>query len=185
MNCSEFVGRFTDYHDGLVSAEGRAAMDGHVAGCGACRRYVDVVEKGAALLRALPSPELREDFGPRLQHRLYHVDDEGGLAVPTASGTTALTVLGMAILLTAVAWSPALRAGAPAVELEAIVVSRPPSRSPARPANALPVEYAAAVPLANMESGLWDDALLYEYSPLSQRYRRHGAVRRVSLERDR
>jgi anti-sigma factor RsiW len=100
------------------------AADEHLASCAECRRYMHVIERGLELLHALPAPEVRDDFVPRLQHRIYHVDQERSLRWHTSSGTTALAMAGMAILLTAVAWSPVLRSSAPTVELEPIVVSR-------------------------------------------------------------
>ncbi|HKJ01512.1 MAG TPA: zf-HC2 domain-containing protein, partial [Longimicrobiales bacterium] len=79
MTCTEFVDGFSEYHDGTASeAQIRRAED-HLASCPRCRRYREVVVQGAALLRSLPPPDVQEDFVPRLQHRLYHVDEEAAL----------------------------------------------------------------------------------------------------------
>jgi anti-sigma factor RsiW len=184
MYCSDFVARFTDYFDGLASSEEAEAIQSHSKECSSCRRYQAVFEKGASLLRALPEPELAEDFEPRLRHRLYHVADERVLADHSASGATALTVLGVAVLLTAVAWSPVLTENAPVVELAPIVVDRAPVSTRRRTAAQTSTSRPAPA-LAILERGLWDGARLYEYSPLSQRYRREGSMRQVGLERDR
>jgi anti-sigma factor RsiW len=138
MNCSEVVAHFTDYLDGVVSDVEAGVIAWHLEECSACRRYANVLEHGARVLRSLPEPELPEDFTPRLQHRLFHVDDERTIGPHGASGAPALTVLGIAVLLTAVAWSPTLYPGAPVVELPAIVVDRAPDRSPVRPVSASP-----------------------------------------------
>jgi anti-sigma factor RsiW len=184
MTCTEFVERFSDYHDGTATeAQGREIED-HMAGCRSCRRYRDVVARGAALLRSLPEPHVQEDFVPRLQHRLYHVDEEAALHRHTASGTNALAVLGVALVLTAVAWSPTFRQGAPVVELAPIVVNRPPV-SRVRPAafSALSTARSAG---AVRDSGLWDDAhtLLFEYSRLARRYGHGAAFRQAGLQED-
>ena len=184
MNCSEFVARFTDYVDGAAAPADMRAMEEHLGGCDSCRRYRTVVEHGAELLRSLPAPELREDFEPRLQHRLYHVQEVRVLSEAATSRTPALTVVGIAVLLTAVAWSPLLWTGAPVVELPPIVVDRAPSTLGVRPAAAerSPLRLRAVPAL---DQGLWDDTRLYEYTPLSRRYEGHLSTRQVGLAGDR
>ena len=179
MNCSDFLARFNDYLDGRAPPEGVALMEDHLRGCDSCRRYRKVLERGATVLRALPEPELREDFEPRLRHRLYHVDDERAVGA-LQSGAPALTVFGIAILLTALAWAPALRVGASDVLLEPIVVDRAPRRaSPLRPVSFAPPGAFSTKNPADLDDGLWDNTLLYEYSALSQRYSQRARVRRV------
>jgi len=185
MNCSDYVDALTDYLDGNVLEEDVHELEAHLESCTACNRYRAVVEKGAELLRALPEPELTEDFGPRLQHRLYHVDEETVL-YGAASATPAMTVVGMAFLLTAIAWSPTLWQGVPEVALEPIEVNRPFVELPVRSASAMPGRMPTRS-ASDFERGLWDDAhnLLYEYSPLSQRYRQRGRVRRALIDQER
>lgn len=185
MNCSDYVERFSDFLDGAAPADELRAFEAHLETCPHCRRYGEVVRRGSQVLRALPEPELTEDFGPRLQHRLYHVDDE--LVLANGSATPAMTVVGMALLLTAIAWSPTLLPDTPQVELAPIVVDEPPRTFPTRPVNAMPTGLPDDSPLSDLEGGLWDDAqsLMYEYSPLSQRYRQRASLRRTGLERDR
>lgn len=181
MSCSDFIERFSDYLDGSAPAEEAVALEGHLEQCAHCRRYRNVVEHGATVLRSLPSPQLREDFEPRLWHRLYHVDDERVLTAHQ-SGAPALTVLGIAILLTALAWAPVLRGGPPDVQLEPIVVDRAPRErtSPFRPVGLMPVGTFGTRTPAGIGVGLWDETLLYEYSALSQRYNQRARVLRVS-----
>ena len=181
MNCSDFIERFSDYLDGSTPAEEAVALEAHLEACEPCRRYRTVVEHGASLLRSLPSPQLREDFEPRLWHRLYHVDDERVLNAHQ-SGAPALTVLGIAILLTALAWAPVLGGGPRDVQLAPIVVDRAPRarESPYRPATFMPAGTFGAKSPAGFGVGLWDETIFYEYSALSQRYNQRPAVRRVS-----
>jgi anti-sigma factor RsiW len=186
MTCTEFVEGFSDYYDGTASQSDLEAADAHLAACDSCRRYHHVMTKGAELLRALPAPEVNEDFGPRLRHRLYHVDQEAVLRSQSSSGTTALAVVGMALLLSAIAWSPALRSTAPTVELDPIVVSRPPSPMRLRAARLYPVRFSSASPASSLEQGLWDDApgLLFHHSRLYQRYGQRAALHDAGLEQE-
>jgi anti-sigma factor RsiW len=163
MNCSDVVSRFTTYLDGEASPEDVRAIERHLEGCGECVRYKVVLEHGAKVLRSLPEPEVSEDFSPRLRHRLYHVDDERVLSAHATSGASALTVLGIAILLSAVAWSPTLLGGVPVVELAPIVVDREPQR------RGVPGMFSTTSD-QDVGEGLWANTLLYDYSPLSQRY---------------
>ena len=98
MNCSDVVARFTDYLDGESSPSEEAAIEEHLSRCDRCVRYRNVLVHGAELLRGLPEPQLRDDFEPRLKHRLFHVDDERTLSAHGASGTPAMTVLSIALL---------------------------------------------------------------------------------------
>ncbi len=142
-----------------------------MAECGKCTRYQEVVTRSVALLHAMPRAELAESFRPRLQHRLFHLD-EGGSVTRSGRGsaTPAVTVLGMAILLTAVAWSPKIGGRVPEVDLPAIVVSGPPRSEPL-----FELDAPGLTPVSSglFPGGLWADAedLLYEYSPMSERNR--------------
>jgi anti-sigma factor RsiW len=178
MNCTEVVSHFSDYLDGTASEADVAEIDRHLGECTTCVRYHNVLVHGTAVLRTLPEPELREDFVPRLRHRLYHVDDERTLHAHASSGAPAMTVLGIALLLTAVAWSPLLVSRAPVVQLAPIVVDRAPERAPFRPASSPPGMFSTKSD-PDLADGLWDGTLLYEYTPLSQRYRGRARVRRV------
>jgi len=179
MNCSEVVARFSEYLDGTVARAETEAIDRHLGECPGCVRYRSVLEHGARLLRDLPEPELREDFEPRLRHRLYHVDDVRVLRAHGASGSPALAVLGIALLLTAVAWSPTLFAGDPVVQLEPIVVDRAPRRTTFRPASTPPGTFSTKTD-PGLDAGLWDGMLLYDFTPLSQRYDQRTRARSVA-----
>jgi len=182
MDCSDLIDRFSDYLDGSGPSGELRAMEAHLAGCDSCRRYKAVLEHGSSLVRSLPKAELREDFGPRLQHRLYHVQEERSLTDQVASGAPALTVLGIAVLLTAVAWAPTLKGSAPVVELPPIVVDRAPRfATPSRNLVGVPVRDRMD---GTLDANLWDDARLYEYSPLSRRYQGSPQPRQVGFAHD-
>jgi hypothetical protein len=189
MTCSDFVAKLSEYLDGTAPEEDLREAETHLAGCPSCRRYREVVERGAELLRGLPEPEVPEDFHPRLQHRLYHVDAGSTLGGPVSSVTPGLTVVGVALVFAAVAWAPLLRAAAPEVDLPAIEVSRPPMAlryrsTPAYPFNA--EQDRRVRPQSSIRpADLWDDApaLFSEYSILSHRHR-GSSMERAGLEQD-
>lgn len=179
MTCSEYVERFSEIYDGAASPQVARQADDHLASCPACRRYRRVFERGTQLLRSLPAPDVREDFVPRLQHRIYHVDQDEVLRRHTNSGATAFAVLGMAVLLVTVAWAPMLRPSAPVVELAPIVVNRPPAAVRARSVASFSA-FAARPAGRTAEAGLWGDArtLLFEYSRLARRYGQRSSLGR-------
>lgn len=165
MDCSEFLDRFSELEDGLAGREAQEAAEAHLAGCGECRRYRKVFRRGAELLRSLEAPSVPDDFRPRLQHRIYHVEDAQALDRSGSSGTTVVTALGMVALLSAVAWSPAMRSGVPEVE-SAPVTARPAETAPAVPA-ALRRYLAREAEAADRPStGL--PSLLYHYSAFGE-----------------
>ena len=171
MHCSEFLGRFSEFFDAPHSAPVRQQAEAHLAECAECARYQEVVSRSVALLQVLPKVEMTESFRPRLQHRLLHLDD-GCSVTRTGKGsaTPAMTVVGMAILLTAAAWSPTIGSGIPELDLPAIVVSGPPMLDPLLEPDAFgPTPVSSGL----FSGGLWSDAenLLFEYSPMSERNR--------------
>ena len=183
MKCTEFVEAFSDYHDGVASIDLTTRMDEHVEACARCRQYRRVMQEGVTVLRAAGPVAVPEDFEARLRHRLYHVDEEETLLSHANSGATAIAVLSIAVVLTAVAWSPLLRPGLPQVEMAPLVVSAPPARQEFRARMAYPFSDGARPAIQTAGSaGLFDDAhrLLFQYSQLSQRYSRPG-VRQVGF----
>jgi anti-sigma factor RsiW len=130
MTCSEFLEGFSEFYDAVGSSPVRRRAEEHIATCPRCRRYVEIVDRGRDLLRSSPPVPVSGDFRDRLRHRLYHVDDGEALSrIGSASGTTAMTALGMAIVLVFAAWAPTLLSLRPEVELTPIVVSRPEPRT--------------------------------------------------------
>ena len=137
--------------------------------------------RGVELLQAMPQVELADSFRPRLQHKLFHVDDGDAVTqVGSGSAVPVAAALGMALLLAFIAWYPSfLRT--PEVSLPAIVVSRPPEPPPLFETDAFGMPAGSSL---NLGSGLWSNpnTLLYEYSPMSERYRSNSALRRTGLD---
>lgn len=207
MNCSEFRDRFSDYFDGTGEPSFVADADDHLAECEGCRRYRDVVSRGSELLRDLAPVAVSEDFLPRLQHRIYHIEDGPALgrAAMSGSGTTVAAALAVAAVIALAAWAPVL-VRPPRVALAPVVVSRPEPRlvgvrppllwgSPAAgPATVsysvdlspeafvLSVELTTETFVNEVEHGLWDDPTVFvRYSPLVSASARTGGATRSTL----
>ncbi len=183
MECSEFLSRFSDFYDAPPGSRLRQQAEAHFEQCEKCARYERAVSSGAALLQTLPRVELSESFRPTLEHRLLHLEDENALArAAAASAVPVLTAVGLAIVLAIIAWSPTFRNSTVQVELAPIIVSGPPSREPAFAAGT--GIFAPREPVLDLLKGLWSDpnALLYEYSPMRERYRTESPLRRAGSE---
>lgn len=169
MTCSEFLQQFSDFYDAAGNISLQRSAEAHLAQCPRCRRYVDIVDRGRELLRSCPPVDVSQDFRHRLQHRLYHVDDGEALRqVGSGSGTTALTALGMAVVLVFAAWAPAVLSWRPEVELTPIVVSRP--ETPALGLRTPPVSlFPVGNPLPLSDPGVFRGAnsLLFQHSLLN------------------
>lgn len=183
MTCREFLEGFSEYYDGRASSSFRREAEKHLEGCVECRRYLEILDRGRDLLRSFPEVEVTEDFHPRLKHRIYHLKDGEALKrgmLGSASGTTAATALGMAVLLVFAAWSPVLLSAVPEVELSPIVVSQPR----ARPAG-LRTPPFSLLPMSGVRTldrpDSWGRAqtLLFRLSPL---HGHRSAIYRVDLE---
>jgi hypothetical protein len=112
MDCGEFLAGYTDFRDGDLSGERWAAFAAHLAACGRCARYDHVVRRGTELVRELPELEVSDDFQERLQHRLWHVDEETSYAGRRSSAGAAAATLTVAATIALAAWVPlALRQG--------------------------------------------------------------------------
>jgi Putative zinc-finger len=134
MDCGTFLDGYSDFRDGLLPLAERVAFEAHVRECDHCARYHRVVDKGARIYRDLPRVEVSEDFMDRLQHRLYHVDDELANARrrrgPVSRG--AVAALAAAASIAAVALLPRLYPlAAPTVTMLPPVAARAPQPQPA------------------------------------------------------
>ena len=125
LDCSDFLKEYSGFRDGSLDGVRMAAMRAHVAHCRPCARYDRVVEGGVDVLRALPAIEPSDDFMPRLQHRIYHIDDAAALRERRASGASAVILGGIAFAIGATAWAPLVRSSPPVVELPPIVAHAP------------------------------------------------------------
>ncbi len=190
MDCTEFIFRFSEYYDRPVEQQGAGPMEAHLETCASCRRYHRVVTEGGQLLRSLPRPGVPSDFRPRLQHRIYHIDDEAVISRSSASGTTGATALGMAVLLTLAAWSPTMKDG-PAettASAEPVEVLEPRQTEPPTAPTFFPLPASVLNTQADLRNlqDLWgrqhSHSLLYEYSLLSSaRSRDRTPLRQTGL----
>lgn len=108
MTCQEFLVRHAEFMDELLPPLEVARWEAHLSACASCARYDRVVRQGIRILRASPQVEPSSDFFPRLQHRLYNLEDEmrAGSRGPGAGAMASLAIAGVLALL---AWSPLLR----------------------------------------------------------------------------
>lgn len=176
MTCAEFIDAFSDLVDETGNEELRTAALRHRDGCANCRRYESVYRGGLrSLVDGLEPVEVAEDFHLRLQHRLFHVDDERALARSRSGFSPTTMVLGAAAALTALVMVPALMEPDPEVELSPIVVSVP-SSLPAGLRIPMTSLLPASLSPSTLEldgDDLWRQptAQFYPYAPIRARYR--------------
>lgn len=167
MECNGFLERFSEFHDGEATDAG--AFERHVAECAGCRRYADAVKRSLALLRALPGVAVGEDFHPRLQHRIYHIQEDLARRRRGASFTRLGVAFAATILLALAVWGPEYVRETPAVALPPIVVSEPPPLRAAAPSATVRYRNIRLLEPSLDGGDLWTTRALYEYSALSQR----------------
>lgn len=127
MDCKEFLANYSAYRDGEVSWVEREAFDAHIDECESCAHYDRVVQKGTDVFRHLPELTVSDDFAERLQHRLWHVDDEerSYAARRTAAARTTAT-LSVAAMVAAAAWVPLMQPRGDVPALPAVAAQAPP-----------------------------------------------------------
>lgn len=70
MECRQFLERYSDYDDSLLTARELSEFRAHLSACASCARYDRVLRKGRMLARQLPSPEPDPTLALRLHQRL-------------------------------------------------------------------------------------------------------------------
>src|SRR2546430_15073846 len=71
MTCAEFLERYTDFRDGLITAPRELhRFERHLVRCAGCRRYDAAVRRGVLALQAAGTIEPSRDFPRRLDARL-------------------------------------------------------------------------------------------------------------------
>jgi hypothetical protein len=185
MECSECVAFFSEFRDGRIKQNLSRKIEAHLAVCPRCREYQSTLEEGVKLLRSLPDLDVPEDFGARLRHRIYHIEDGARIAKETlGSGATTLSVLAVALLLALAAWTPRAGVLKPSIELPVIVVATPPAPSfrPAPRRSTFP-RGPSVFTAAGFQDGPWGDThrVLFEYSSLSER-RRSAVLSGVGIQ---
>lgn len=136
MLCKDFIQGYSEYADDRLPPDARARYEAHRRTCGACDRYHAVVRRGVAEYRSLPTVRPSPDFLPRLQHRLYHVDDAGRLSNGPHLGSAALVAVA-AVGFLALAWLPFATRMSVEVELPAVAVEAPVRAVAGRPERSL------------------------------------------------
>lgn len=135
MDCDTFLNGHSDYRDGLLMLPDRVAFEAHLRECASCARYDRVLAGGVQVLRAQPELDVSDDFMDRLQHRLYHVDDEMAAARrrrgPVSRGAAA--ALAAAASIAAVALVPQIFPGASSTVtmLQPVAATAPAAAAPA------------------------------------------------------
>jgi anti-sigma factor RsiW len=111
MDCDTFLERYSDYRDGLLAAAEYAECDDHLAECAHCARYDRVVAGGVQVLRGLPELEVSDDFMERLQHRLWHEQDDMAAARARRASRAPRRAAGVAVAAAATVAAVALVPG--------------------------------------------------------------------------
>lgn len=172
MHCRSFLDRYSDYHDGLMPEEVAADFERHLDECSDCRRYRNVLSVSTGVLRGLPRLEAGDSFRHLLVHRLSVNQEIERLWIGSrGSAVTTGAVLALAILLTALAWSPMLGPEPVEITLDPIVVTTPSVR--ATPLGTFSSSLLVGIPAGAGEMELWlsPSELFYQYSAFSQRGR--------------
>lgn len=101
MTCTDFLKRYTDVRDGLITAPRELRrFERHLAHCPACRRYDTAVRRGVLALQAAGTIEPSRDFRRRLDARLAR-ERRGLGAVPARAGVAAALFVAGALALVA------------------------------------------------------------------------------------
>lgn len=98
MTCKEFVGRYSEYRDGLITAPREARRFArHVATCVSCRRYDAALRHGIGSLQT-SEPEPLGDFRHRLERRIAAERARAGRpTLPTRPALAAALLVAAAI----------------------------------------------------------------------------------------
>ncbi|HEX9705910.1 MAG TPA: hypothetical protein VGA20_11740 [Gemmatimonadales bacterium] len=127
MNCPEFLARYSDFRDGLVTAPRELRrFERHLACCRQCRRYDAALRRGVLALNAADSVEPSPAFRQRLEERLRRERRMVSAPVlPARAGVAAALFLAVAVALVALESTAVGRAVARAPELPAVPFPKP------------------------------------------------------------
>src|SRR5213593_4781223 len=101
MTCAEFLERYTDFRDGLITAPRELRrFERHLAQCAACRRYDTAVRRGVLALQAAATIEPSRDFRRRLDARLDR-ERRAAREVPARAGIAAALFVAAALAMLA------------------------------------------------------------------------------------
>jgi hypothetical protein len=125
VDCSRFLEEYSAFRDGELENDVRVDFEMHLELCPACARYDRVIRDGVELYRRCPGLTPSDDFLPRLQHRIFNVDEEMRGPGRTGSGTRTAVTLAIAASLAGLAWIPVLRDAPRTLELPAVAARAP------------------------------------------------------------
>ena len=99
MICREFLDRYTEFRDGLITAPRELRrFQRHLVQCSSCRRYDAALRRGVAALQDIEAIEPSADFRRRLEARLAAEHARAG-AVPARAGLVAAMLVLVALSL--------------------------------------------------------------------------------------
>src|SRR2546430_13321238 len=124
MTCAEFLERYTDFRDGLITAPRELRrFERHLVRCAGCRRYDTAVRRGVLALQAAGTIEPSRDFRRRPDARLER-ERRAAREVPASAGVAAALELVAALAIAAPARVPRPRV-APAPGLPPLPFPKP------------------------------------------------------------
>ncbi len=98
MTCAEFLERYSDFRDGLVTAPRELRrFERHLVHCASCRKYDTAVRRGVLALQAAEPIEPSPEFRRRLEARLSREPRAG----PARAGVAAALFVAAALALVA------------------------------------------------------------------------------------
>src|SRR5213083_816436 len=101
MTCAEFLERYTDFRDGLITAPRELRrFERHLARCAGCQRYDAAVRRGVLALRAAETIEPSQGFRRRLEARLER-ERRATRDVPASAGVAAALFVAAALAMLA------------------------------------------------------------------------------------
>jgi hypothetical protein len=124
MDCREFLDNYSDYLDRRLESRPLSEYRDHLRNCPSCGRYDRTVQKGLRVVRDLTPPAPAPDFKPRLQHRIFHVQDEISRSSGWRAGLTTGIAAALAGVLLMSSFS-ALKGRQDVLQLPPVVVEAP------------------------------------------------------------
>jgi anti-sigma factor RsiW len=102
MTCAEFLDRYSEFRDGLITAPGEARrFERHLTQCPSCRTYEATLRRGVGALQAVDVLLPSADFRTRLESRLRSEGLIAGSTPPAGARVAAALFIAVAIALLA------------------------------------------------------------------------------------
>ncbi len=126
MDCREFLSRYSDYDDSLLSSAELERFHDHMSRCASCARYDRVLRKGRMLVRQAPRLNPGEEFVPRLHPRLWQEHVERPRHSGRVSAGMATALAGFTVVVVSV-WAVVLIDSASSADIAADGAAEPGS----------------------------------------------------------